>query len=193
MKNHETIWQPQWDALTLQPGMSMLHLFQNPVGVTRPGLSRAATFETTSMELPGQLPRGHRFMCVGLLLTVRGLVPSDEELLLDRGVFELHIGNKRMLFESPLRRLTLPSIALNSPYPPAMPKLRLVERIKAAIRKWLGLTRYAPTMYEIVPLLIAESEYFRVSIYFATPPEITEPVRLMVHLNGHLIRERYDA
>lgn len=182
----EVIWQPLYDYQTYAlAGQTQLSFFQVPNG----GGSPAKTYADTNMEMPGQLPAGMNFLCVGIeiMLFPAGVIEhtaannqiDDQYNVMKSGFLEFRLLQKTYLREAPLQV-----------FPPqtGLVGFAATNITSGADGSLVGYARNGGPTYQITPIRIPASQNFSVNLNWPTAVSISAAARIGVRLLGYTYR-----
>lgn len=182
----EVIWQPLYDYQAYAAsGQTSLAFFQVPNG----GGSPAKSYADTNMEMPGQLPAGMNFLCVGveIMLYPAGLIEhtaanniaDDQNSVMRSGWLEFRLLQKTYLREAPL-----------GVFPPqtGLYGYAATNVASAGDGTVISYARQAGPTYQITPIRIPASQNFSVNLSWPTAVAISAQARIGVRLLGYTFR-----
>lgn len=195
----DAVWSPLYDYQTYATaGALTTNFFAVPAGQS------GKTLADTNMQVAGQLPRGNRFLCVGIEVEFwpsnsPGLrlaaVPTDAQFarnwddvyaVLKSGFLSLNIQQRVYAQDAPLMKFP--------------PQTRLTgvatynQNDTTAATVGFGQIEYATACgagYSIIPVYIESTQFFNVQIQFPAlvPTPSGQDARWGVRLLGNLIRD----
>jgi hypothetical protein len=180
----EVIFQPLYDYQPYaQAGQLNLTFFQTPAG------SGTKTYADTNMDMPGQLPAGMNFLCVGVELafypggtietTAANSFADDTYLVSKSGFVELNLLQKNYLREAPLGVF---------PQQVGLTGFAATNITSATDGSLIEYARGCGPMYQITPLRIPASQNFSVKISWPTAQAISVAGRIGCRLIGYTYR-----
>lgn len=182
----EVIWQPLYDYQTYAAaGQTSMSFFQVPNG----GGSPTKTYADTNMEMPGQLPAGMNFLCVGMEImfypagaiehTAANNIPDDQFNVMRSGWLELRLLQKTYLREAPL-----------GVFPPQTGLVGYAASNVASAGDGtvISYARNAGPTYQITPVRIPASQNFSIILQWPTAVAISAAARIGVRLLGYTFR-----
>lgn len=204
----DAIWSPLYDYQTYPLAGSLgLQFFAVPQGqgtTSAPNASGVKTLSDTNMQVAGQLPRGNRFLCVGIEIEFwpsndPGLattaVPTaaqtgrnwgDVYRVLKSGALTFNIQQRTYAQDSPLNKFPtqtrIAGVATNTEQNTNATTVNY-QQIEYASGCGAG--------YSIVPVYIESTQFFSVSLNWPAlvPTQSTADARIGVRLLGNLIRD----
>lgn len=182
----EVIWQPLYDFQTYAAaGQTSLSFFQVPNG----GGTPAKSYADTNMEMPGQLPAGMNFLCVGIEImffpagliehTAANNIPDDQYNVMKSGWLEFKLLQKTYLREAPL-----------GVFPPqtGLVGYAATNLTAAGDGSLISYARNAGPTYQITPIRIPASQNFSVNLSWPTAVTVSANARMGVRMLGYTFR-----
>jgi hypothetical protein len=204
----DAIWSPLFDYQTYPLAGSLgLNFFSVPQGqgtTSAPNATGVKTLADTNMQVAAQLPRGNRFLCVGievefwpaadpgLALTAvptaaqTGRNSGDVYRVLKSGSLTLTIQQRVYAQDAPLMKFpTQTRLAMAATNAAVNTNATVVnyQQIEYASGSGAG--------YSIIPVYIESTQYFTVTLNWPAlvPTQSTADARIGVRLLGNLIRD----
>lgn len=202
LNNVDVVWQPQYD-LQLYPaaGQQQFTFFGTPIGqgaTSAPAGAGAKTLQDTNLTQAGSFAAGNQFLVVGVefdyfpignpglfaaAATALNTGPNSNDVYVvgKAGVVTLTIQNRIYLQDGPLNKF--PSQTNLGGYT-GQAVTTAASFVQVDYSSWQGLA------YNIVPVLIKETQAFSLTVQFAglVPTISTTTGRIGARLLGKLIR-----
>ncbi len=201
----DAVWSPLYDYQAYPAAGSLgLQFFAVPQGqgtTSALGATGVKTLADTNMQVAGQLPRGNRFLCVGIEVefwpgNVVGSLGAAAEITVGRnwndcynvlksGSLTLNIQQRVYAQDAPLMKF------------PTQTRLTGAAAIAdattaaASLNSQIDYASSAGAGYSIIPVYIESTQFFSVQIAFPAlvPTVSTAAARIGVRLLGNLIRD----
>lgn len=204
LNQQDVIWNPQYD-LQLYPaaGQGAFTFFGTPIGqgtTSAPGGAGAKTIQDTNMVQGSSFPAGNQFLAVGIEFdyfpannpgflgaggaAVTGRNTNDLYTVGKAGIVTLTVQNRIYVQDGPLNKFPSQTnlVGLTALSDATTAGAGLFSQIEYA--SWGGLA------YNIVPILIKETQAFSLAVAFAglVPTISTQTGRIGARLLGKMIR-----
>lgn len=202
----DAIWNPLYDYQTYPlAGALQFQFFSVPQGqgtTSSPGATGVKTIGDTNMQQAGSLPRGNRFLCVGIEVefwtgNTPGKIPAaasaanvgrnwnDVNAVLKAGSLTFNIQQRVFAQDAPLMKF---------PTQTRLSGVAAVTDVTTAGANLWSAVEYASGSgagYSIIPVYIESTQFFSVTINFPALVALPSGVdgRIGVRLLGNLIRD----